>query len=243
MKKRIMLGFSTLAMVALVLIGCIIGTLIDTPSVQTSAANGEKIVYAISYNDCSRPDSLSIMGHDIEYIRSLGLRFILPTELNTGSTGGIILVIELRGGENVKDILALIEKHDACAVFSIDRNCSDVDLKIIKNAVGSKKAELAYVFETCSSEPVDMIAAFAEARLEFFSHYGTECSIFMHKCSEPLCTRASLSEGSYLANTFIFGYGNGKNTLALPCKGIVGLNRILRLPDWTIEEYFSSIAE
>lgn len=243
MKKRILLGFSTLAMVALVLIGCIIGTLINTPSIQTSAADGKKTVYAISYNDFSKPDSLMSMEQDIEYIRSIGLSFILPSELNTSAAGGMIIIIELRGGENVKDILALIEKNKACAVFAIDKNCPDSDLKVIKNAISTEKAELAYVFETCSSEPVDMIAAFAEARLEFFSLYGTESTIYMHRCSEPLCTRATLNVDRYPSNAFIFGYGNGKNMLSLPCKGIVGLNRILRLPDWTIEEYFSSISE
>ena len=38
-------------------------------------------------------------------------------------------------------------------------------------------------------------------------------------------------------------YGNGVNEFGTSYDGITLLNRIVRLPDWTIEEYFSSIAQ
>ena len=58
-----------------------------------------------------------------------------------------------------------------------------------------------------------------------------------------LCRGSEAAEKSGSEGITIAVYGNGVNEFGTSYDGITLLNRIVRLPDWTIEEYFSSIAQ
>ena len=242
MKKRFRFDSLTLAVTALVLLACVIGSKLGIPSLPASVEKpAADTIYAISYSVTDKY-SLAAAEQDIAYIKSKGMSFKLPSDLRSVKGGGMILIFELRSGGDVENIIELLKKTGARAVISVTSYCDKSIVAKINDAAGAGIAELACAFETCSDAPVDMIAAFAEARLEFLSRHGTDASVFVHSCGKLHCTRAAAAMRDPGSDIFIFGYGSGKNLIELPCRGVTGLERIQRLPEWTIEDYFDSIA-
>lgn len=125
-----------------------------------------------------------------------------------------------------------------------------------RNALAAGIAEPAGRFSDCEDE-VRFCAALNAERMRMFESFGVPCRTFVHVCKKLVCKNlmfdepcfAALCRGSEAAEKSgsegitIAVYGNGVNEFGTSYDGITLLNRIVRLPDWTIEEYFSSIAQ
>lgn len=242
MKRRILIGSFTLYALVIVLTVCVIlGRRIQT--VPTSAGTAGEIIYAISYTNRGESEDMEVLCNDIEYMLDIGLTFMLPKDLRTKTSGGVILIFDNYDTESIGRLCEIIKDYGICAALIIDGKTKAEYLDTVSTLVDEGSIELCCSYADCRDSPISALSAISEARLEYLRVYGNECKTFVHRCSSLLCNSSDeLNNLEFLENITIISYGNGKNIVRLPKRGLTILKRIERLPDWTIEEYFSLIA-
>ena len=137
--------------------------------------------------------------------------------------------------ETITDIL---QQRGMRGVFTADESlCKRMkSSEKFRNALAAGIAEPAGRFSDCEDE-VRFCAALNAERMRMFESFGVPCRTFVHVCKKLVCKNLMFDEPCFAV------YGNGVNEFGTSYDGITLLNRIVRLPDWTIEEYFSSIAQ
>lgn len=235
--RRLRSAAATLCAVAFVLMLAVVFRRDEAPAAAVSASGAEHTVYAMSY--CGTADStLELMKNDIEYLRGLGLEFILPRGIAALRTDAVILIVE-----NAERSDAALELLDACSVPAVIVPAGDLD-PAVKAELLRREDEgglelAAYVGSV--DGPWELAASVGEASIDFVSRFGRPCSTFVHECRGIVCSSCFDGAETLIRDMTVFTFGNGKNEIGAGEKPLL-LNRIMRLPDWTIEAYFSEIA-
>ena len=210
--------------------------------VGAGARAGAKTVYALAYRGVDDAAALDLLRADIAAIKARGLGFVLPSELD--ACGGDAALLVLERSYEIEGLLALLKSTDAKAVFTMDGAQGGSKLALLKKAANEGVLELAAPIGSFDS-PALLAGELGTARLDFFTSFGRDVSCFVYSSDEErdalFHTGANKSCGSGLS---VILYGNGRNEL-LPSGAAGGLrliHRAVRLPDWTIEQFFTEIA-
>lgn len=207
-------------------------------SVPASADSADLIVYAISY--CGTDNQqLEMLKHDIEYMRVLGLEFTLPDRISDLKSNGVILILE--GTADLEAALSVLGEYAVPAVV-IPPEDPDAETKarLLRLEDEGSIALASYVDSV--DGPWELAASIGEASMAFASRFGRPCSVFVHECKGVVCSGCFSGAGELFKAMTVFLFGNGMNVIPCGEKPFI-LNRIMRLPDWTIESYFSDIAK
>ena len=236
-KSKCIGAAATLTVVSALLIFAVIGGAARPGgAVPASAGAEESVVYALSYTDTASENGLSMLENDILYIRAIGLRFLLPDELETAS-GGVILIIESADG--IDKVSALLAEYGARAVIAAGEETDDAAVKKLISLAEDGLVALAASIGPAGSD-VELLKALAASRLAFMQTFGRSADVFVHTCSNVVCKDCVSAPGGFPFTAVVFLFGNGVNRLPIRGSGIALFNRIHRLPEWTIEDYFSA---
>ncbi len=201
------------------------------PAVPASAIPESGVVYAISYDAAG---GLALMRSDIEYIKKLGLRFILP---GRDAGGGMVLIAD---GRDPEELARMLRQTGARAVFVMRKTMAMADAEAAVRYADEGLFALAAPVPACA-DPVRFFAEAAASGAELMRLFGRRIDIFVLEIpgGETPCT---VSCGAGFGLTTVFIFGNGRNEPPFPQSGVAVMNRAARLPEWTIAEFFSEIA-
>ena len=207
-------------------------------SVPASAVSTDQTVYAISYCG-SDNETLEMLKNDIEYMSGLGLEFTLPERLGKLKNDGVILILE-----STADPESLLSVLKECSVPAVVLPHEDPEpetrARLLRLEDADRIALASYIGSV--DGPWELAASIGEASMDFVSHFGRPCSVFVHECKGVVCSGCFSGAGELARELTVFVFGNGLNVIPCGEKPFI-LNRIMRLPDWTIESYFSDIAK
>lgn len=232
MKKRLKSASATLIMVILLCTVCVL--LRNEPrSINVSRTN-DTIVYALAYRD------IELLEEDIGYFRKQQFNIILPKRINEAAgSRNLILVLEFGKPDEMLRAVEIMNRAQIPSVILVNGDC---DIGAIKSAYCDVEFEFAVNLETGYVSEVDMVRAITESQMKFYLDYGESTGIFVHSCGKLFCEdMEELTECKSFVNLTVFTCGNGANKLGYS-EGLRVINRIVRLPDWNIADYFSSIA-
>lgn len=249
MKRRLKSAAFSAAILAAVLAAVVLGGTPNGGSLPVSSLPADVGFYAISYMNIENSADAELLERDIEYMKARGLEGILPAGIGAKpepfSTGRVMLFFENCGAfELITDIL---RQNGMCGVFTADETlCESMSAsQKFRVALESGIAETAGRVSGCENE-IELYAALNAERMRMFQAFALPCKTFVHVCKGLVCRSCfALTEKereSAADGILIVTYGSGVNELLSVSGGVTLLNRIVRLPDWTIEEYFSSVA-
>ncbi len=233
--KRSFLTFAA----ALLAISAAVGILgaDGSPRAVPASAGAEKgIVYAVSYRNLDTRGGLALLESDIAAFKKRGLGFILPAEL--GSPGGGAMLI-LEDGDPRKSA-EILEKNGAKAVLALREGMTPEEEEAALSFADAGLFALAAPFRPgCGA--VGLFENLAEAGRSAALRLGRRIGIFLAEApgEDLACFRAGCGGAE---RTFILLFGNGRNEPPFRESGIVVLNRVMRLPEWTLAEFFAEIA-
>ena len=260
MKRRLKSAAFSIVILAAVLAATVFGGVHSNGILPASALPSSVGFYAVSYLNIENGDGAELLKSDLDYMKERGLAALLPTDIRSGSLpalgGYVMLFFENCGAfETITDIL---QQRGMRGVFTADESlCKRMkSSEKFRNALAAGIAEPAGRFSDCEDE-VRFCAALTAERMRMFESFGVPCRTFVHVCKKLVCKNLMFDEPCFAAlcrgsedaeksgseGITIAVYGNGVNEFGTSYDGITLLNRIVRLPDWTIEEYFSSIAQ
>lgn len=236
--RRFRSAAATLCAVALVLVSAVAFRKDADPAVTASAHAAKHVVYAVSY--CGTGDkTLELMKNDIEYMQGLGLGFILPDGLHELKTDAVILIME--NADRPEAALDLLRAYSVPAVIVPDSELEPAAKTELLRFEDEGSIELAAYIGSVDG-PWELAASVGEASMEFFSSFGRPCNTFVHECRGVVCSSCLNGAEELIREMTVFIFGNGRNEIPAGEKPLI-LNRIMRLEDWTIEAYFSEIAQ
>ena len=241
-RRRLVGAASTFAVLTLVLTAAVIGGKHEELR-PASARKAEPIVYVLSYCDLDTEAGLSRLRDDIGYMKDEGLDFILPDELGSVDRNSVILIAE--GRFDPDRLIGILKEQNARAVFLAERDASAELRTVFDVYAASGLIEPAAPIGKPFS-PIGLMKELTSAREAFFLQYGRDCSVFVHSCSNIICTDCFGGKTRELPfNAVVFIFGNGKNEAPYlhAGSGLTVLNRVMHLPDWSIEQFFTEIAK
>lgn len=234
--KKLRSGAYTLGFLLVVITLATAASLRDN-SIPVSAAAREKTLtlYAISYRNAGITTDFNSISNDINSIRETGYDTVLPNELDPLEKNAVMLIFE--GEFNAQDLLRFISEKRISAVVVLNADTDREDAAELIAAAEAGVIELALSIGV-SERREELFSMMADAALEYSLTFGKNCRLFVEEVKDPLaeCFNA-YSNGSRFT---VFAYGNGVNTATdgrLPWL----LTRIEKLPEWSIDEYFSSM--
>lgn len=232
---------ATLAIAAVLLVFCVIGGsgggLMNQNPVPALAKPISGAVYAISYRNLDTREGLYLLENDIGFFKKSGLGFILPDELQLRQ-GGMILIAEDGDPEALH---ALLEKNGAKAVFVMRESMTPQQERFALRCADKGIFALAAPFEQ-GCGPLDIFENIAASGKAAALRIGRTVGIFTAEVPEEWGMECLRGIGGETARTVVFLFGSGFNEPPFPKSGIVLLNRVMRLPEWTAEEFLSEIA-
>ena len=229
--RRVLSACLTLAAVAVFAAAAVL--IAPRASVPASAALQSGVV-AISYRIRDGKD-LRMLADDIDFIRGLGLPFLLPKE----GGGGVMLIIE--SCPDLGALLSLIRAKGARAAVVQNSVRETDDIRLLGAASGEGLIEPAIGFGGMENQ-VALLRTLSRAQLEYALRYGARCACFVQTGIGRLSLDPTENGLPDTALT-VFTYGSGVNRPEeAPKTGVRLLSRIVRLPDWTIADYFGDIA-
>ncbi|MBR4434659.1 MAG: hypothetical protein IKS90_01005 [Clostridia bacterium] len=206
-------------------------------AIPASAGAQEKdlTLYAISYRDAGITTDFDHISKDVDRIRDLGYDTVLPTELDPLKKSAVILIFE--GVLNAQALIRFINEKSISAVVVLNEETDRSDIDKLISAADAGGIELALAIGVTERRD-ELFSMIADAALKYFLTFGKNCRVFVETVDDPA---AECFNGCSEKSPFtVFAYGNGVNTATngrLPWL----LTRIEKLPEWSIDEYFSSI--
>lgn len=231
-RRRLRRAGGTLLFLAALTVFAVVGGRLAPDALPVSAGvNG--MVYAISYRDADSAATRRQLIHDAEYAKSLGLDLILPDE---AGGGGVILILE--GSKNARETIGFLEENGLRAVF-LAEDAGEADSAALLDAWERGVIVPAAPIGGVES-PAELASAVSAAKLAFYQEHSFPCSVFVHSCSNIVCgCFKSSATPDCLSGVTVFLFGDGRNPAPRAGESFTVFRRIVRLPDWTIEEYFS----
>lgn len=237
--KKLKSGGFTLAIVAMLLFASVLlSRNNDALPASADAKNGVAALYAIAYRDIGDERSLALLEKDIGTLRARGLDTILPCEIESLQKSAVILIFERV--HNMDSLIRFIGKAGVKAVVAVDENTNESELEQLFAAEDRGAAAAALQIGVCSNA-VELAEEIAEAALGFKLKYGKNCGVFVETTDKETAF-ACLKTGNAALPLYVFVYGNGVNTPLENGSFPHILTRIVKLPEWTTDEYFSDIA-
>ena len=238
--RRLRTAAFTLLAVALLTAAIAIGGLnYRGGDVPVSAGARPHFVYAIGYR-AAEADFFETLANDVAYIKRRGLEIATPKTMDRLEQDGVILIVE--GKCDLDRLSALLSEAGACAVPLLEGQLDAAQW------AEASKLERSGLIEPAApigraEDPVSLAKRIGEARLEFAARYDSSCSVFVHSCANIICTGCfKAAEALTIGRITVFTFGNGKNELPNDAASPLVFSRIIRLNDWTIEQYFDEIA-
>ena len=231
---RLKRGGATLAVVAVLLAATVfIGR--KQPAAYTSAVPEKGIVYALSYDSLDTRKGLALLRSDIEYMERLGLRSILPGE----GDNGVILIAQ--GKYDIEKLAQLLKKQGARAVLVMESTLTAEEIQTaFRYADEGLFALAAPVDLGCA--PTELFKKIGATAADFALRFGRRCRVFVSTVPNEAAADCIGCSAESRAAITLFIFGNGRNEGPFPQSGLTVLNRCMRLPEWTIAQFFSEIA-
>lgn len=235
MNKRIRSALATLTMVVLLCTVCILFR--NEPSTVSVLRTNDTIIYAVAYRD------IDLLEDDIAYYQKQQFNIILPKNVSEAAgSRNLILILEFGNPDEMQKAVEMLNNARIPSVILIDSGYLNINVETIKNTYRDAEFEFAVSFEINGYNEVDIVRAITDCRMKFYLGYGESAEILVHSCGQLFCEdMEKLTECECFANLSVFTCGNGVNMLN-SSSGLLIFNRIVRLPDWSIADYFSSIA-
>lgn len=235
MRKRLRSALATLAMVGLLCTVCILFQ--NEPNAVSVSRTDETVIYAVAYRD------IELLKTDMDYYRKQQFNIILPKNVSEAAgSRNLILILEFVKPDEMRKAAEILNEARIPSVILIDGGYLNRDVEMIEGAYGDTEFEFAAGFEINGNDEVDIVRAITDSRMKFYLDYGESTEILVHSCGKLFCEEMEkLTDCGCFADITVFTYGNGVNKLN-NSEGMLMLNSIVRLPDWSITDYFSSIA-
>ena len=243
MNRRIKSSAATLTMLLAFSIVCVVfsGRYSTIPA---SGSTGEAI-YAFSYR------SIEILNCDLEIFCGGDYEFVLsPKDVNRKSVN-ISIIIEMDSEQDTIKAAEILAGMRVPAIVVINDSHDSKIPDRLKSVFGSTAHLLGYAFNCdandsndaeCADNEVDFFRQLNEARLSFFMRFGETCSCFMLTEGSIIIDAVDNEQFPQYPDISIWGFGNGINYFGSD-RGLAVNNRIVRLEEWGLAEYFHSIID
>lgn len=249
MNRRIKSSAATLTMLLAFSIVCVVfsGRYSTIPA---SGSTGEAI-YAFSYR------SIEILNGDLEIFCGGDYEFVLsPKDVNRKSVN-ISIIIEMDSEQDTIKAAEILAGMRVPAIVVINNSYDSKILDRLNSIFGSTDHMLGYAFNCdandsndtndsndaeCADNEVDFFRQLNEVRLSFFTRFSETCSCFMLTEGSVIIDAVDNDQFPQYPDISIWGFGNGINYYSSD-RGLAVNNRIVRLKEWGLAEYFHSIID
>ncbi len=246
MNRRIKSSAATLTMLLAFSIVCVVfsGRYSTIPA---SGSTGEAI-YAFSYR------SIEILNCDLEIFCGGDYEFVLsPKDVNRKSVN-ISIIIEMDSEQDTIKAAEILAGMRVPAIVVINDSHDSKIPDRLKSVFGSTAHMLGYAFNYDANDAndsnyaeyadneIDFFRQLNEARLSFFMRFGETCSCFMLTEGSIIIDAVDNDQFPQYPDISIWGFGNGINYFSSD-RGLAVNNRIVRLEEWGLAEYFHSIID
>lgn len=201
------------------------------PLVQPTDAPANSSAILIAYRD------VQLLEHDLDYFDSLNMNYSLPGLGFLESKPTISIIIEMEEINEVLKSVKLLKRHRFPAIVTLFGSMNKSEMELIRREYGN--VEFALYYDCFSRDCIEFCTELSDARLEYYLNFEESCkNIILSDGSRTIEDIGYLPVHSFNDLTII-GFGNGMN---FNSSGRNLYNRIVRIPELSIEQYFSEIA-
>lgn len=187
----------------------------------------------IAYRD------VQLLEHDLNYFDSLNMNYSLPGLGFVESKPNISIIIEMQDIDDVLKSAKLLRKRRIPAIITLFRTMNITEMELVCKEYGDIKFEFALHYDCFSNDCIEFCAELSDARLEYYMNFGKSCkNIVLSDGSRTIEDISYLPVHSF-SDLTIIGFGNGVNRNSSNSNLY---NRIVRIPELNMEQYFSEIA-
>lgn len=201
------------------------------PSVQKADAPASSSSILIAYRD------VQLLEHDLDYFDNHNMNYSLPGSGFSESKPTISIIIEMEEIDDVLKSVKLLKKHRIPAIITLFGSMNKSEPELIRKEYDD--VEFALHYDCFSRDCIEFCTELSDARLEYYMKFKKSCrNIILSDGSRTIEDIGYLPVHAFNDLTII-GFGNGMN---FNSSGRNLYNRIVRIPELSMEQYFSEIA-
>lgn len=228
MRKKLRSAGFTLAIIFIFTVASVVYS--KLPSVQPTDASASSLALLIAYRD------VQLLEHDLDYFDSLNVNYSLPELGFLESKPSISIIIEMEEINDVLESVKLLKRHRIHVIVTLFGSMNKSEPELIRKEYDN--VEFALRYDCFSSDCIEFSTELSDARLEYYMNFEESCkNIILSDGSRTIEDIGYLPVHSFNDLTII-GFGNGMN---FNSSGRNLYNRIVRIPELSIEQYFSEI--
>lgn len=230
-RKKLRSACFTLVLIFIFSAASIIYSKLHSFQPTTASANNSSIL--IAYRD------VKLLEHDLNYFGSLNMNYSIPRYGVLQSKSSISIIIEMQEINDVLKSVKLLKKHRIPAIIALFDTMNIAEIELIRKEYGDIEFQFAFYYDCFPQDCIEFCTELSDARLEYYMSFGESCkNIVLSDGSRTLEDIGYLPVHSFSDLTFI-GFGNGVNSVSSD-RNLY--NRIVRIPELSMEQYFSEIA-
>lgn len=201
------------------------------PSSKPTDAPAASSAIIIAYRD------VQLLEHDLNYFDSLNMSYSLPGSIFSESKTNISIIIEMQEINDVLKSIKLLKRHHIPIVITLFRTMNKYEMELIRNEYCN--VEFALSYDCFSQDCIEFCTELSDARLEYYMNFGESCNIIILSDGSRTIEDIGYLPVHLFSDLTIIGFGNGFNTNSSD-RNLY--NRIVRIPELRIQQYFSEIA-
>lgn len=228
MRKKLRSAGFTLAIIFIFSVTSIVYS--KLPSFQPTDAPASSSAILIAYRD------VQLLEHDLDYFDSLNMNYSLPGLGFLKSKPNISIIIEMQEIREVLESVQLLKRHRIPAIITLFGAMNKSEMELIRKEYVD--VEFALHYDCFSQDCIEFCTDLSDARLEYYMNFEESCkNIVLSDGSRTIEDIGYLPVHSFNDLTII-GFGNGMN---FNSSGRNLYNRIVRIPELSMEQYFAEI--
>lgn len=231
-KKRLTSAATTLVVVFVFSVVCITYSRWD--SIMQADARSNDSLIIIAYRN------VNLLKLDLSCLNEMEVEFCLPDYRNNSSKYHVSLIIEMENTSETLKAINLLKSYHIPAIIALNESMNEYDIKLMRKSYDKIDFEFALLYDCIAEDCVEFGASLTETRLKYYEIFGESCKNIVINDGSIMIDDIEHLPMKAFTGIHLFGFGNGINRNPSLTQMY---NRIVRIPELSIDQYFLEIAK